>query len=84
MPGPHTSNILTAHMACVMNTTGANLTYQSEEQGQIWAEEMHSLLLNMNTAVKEAREQGLKQLNPTEVADWKAQYEALLQRRVLG
>jgi transposase len=57
---------------------GRELTYQAEEQGQIWAEELHTLLLDMNNAVKEAKEKGLNQLTPTEVADWKAQYEALL------
>jgi transposase len=40
---------------------------------------MNTLLLDMNTAVKEAREQGFKRLNPDELADWKARYEALLQ-----
>jgi transposase len=54
------------------------LTYLAEEQKQVWAQEMHTLLLDMNTAVKEAKEQGFKCLSPTEVTDWKAQYEALL------
>jgi transposase len=52
---------------------GRELTYQAEEQKQIWASEMYTLLLDMNTAVKEAKEQGLKRLDPTEVADWKAE-----------
>lgn len=60
------------------------LTYLAEEQKQIWAQEMNTLLLDMNTAVKEARERGLKQLNPDELADWKAQYEALLSRGYLA
>jgi transposase len=59
---------------------GRELTYLEEEQKQVWAGEMHSLLLDMNAAVKSAQEQGLKQLHPDEVADWKAQYEALLSR----
>ena len=57
---------------------GRELTYLAEEQKQVWAAEMHTLLLDMNTAVKEAKEQGFKCLSPTEVDDWKAQYEALL------
>jgi transposase len=60
------------------------LTYLAEAQKQIWAEEMHTLLLDMNTAVKEAREKGLKSLDVTEVADWKAQYEAILQKGYLA
>jgi transposase len=57
---------------------GRELTYLAEEQKQVWAAEIHTLLLDMNTAVKEAKEQGFKRLSPTEVTDWKAQYEALL------
>lgn len=63
---------------------GRELTYLAEEQGQVWAEEMHTLLLDMNTAVKEAREKGLKHLDPTEVADWNARYEAILQEGYLA
>jgi transposase len=55
------------------------LTSLSEAHKQVWAQEMHTLLLNMNTAVNEARERGLKQLHPDELADWKAQYEVLLE-----
>jgi len=60
------------------------LTYLAEEQKQIWAAEMNTLLLDMNTAVKEAREKGLKHLHHTEVADWKNQYEAILQKGYLA
>lgn len=63
---------------------GRELTYQAENQQQSWAEALHTLLLDMNTAVKEAKEQGLTHLNPTEVADWKAQYEALLKQGYLA
>jgi len=55
------------------------LTFLREEQQQAWAGEMKTLLSDMNTAVKQARAQGLSQLDPTEVLDWKAQYQALLQ-----
>lgn len=63
---------------------GRELIYQAEEQQQSWAEELYSLLLDMKSAVKEAREKGLNQLNPCEVADWKAQYEALLEEGYLA
>lgn len=55
------------------------LVFLHEQQQQAWAGSMKTLLSDMNTAVKEARERGLKQLDPTEVADWKAQYQTLLQ-----
>lgn len=55
------------------------LTFLHEEQQQGWAGSMNTLLSDMNTAVKEARERGLNHLDPTETADWKAQYQALLQ-----
>ena len=57
---------------------------QAEEQKPIWAAEMYTLLLDMNTAVKEAKEKGLKHLDPSEVADWKAQYEVILQEGYLA
>jgi transposase len=63
---------------------GRELTYLAEQQKQIWAAEMYTLLLDMNTAVKEAKEKGLSHLDPTEVADWKAQYEAILQEGYLA
>jgi transposase len=59
---------------------GRELTYLAEEHKQVWAEEMHTLLLDMNAAVKEARDLGLEHLHPDEEADWNAQYEALLSR----
>jgi transposase len=63
---------------------GRELTFQAEERQQVWAQEMFTLLLDMNTAVKEAKEKGLKRLDPTEVADWKAQYEVLLKEGYLA
>ena len=63
---------------------GRDLTYVAEEEGQIWAQEMHTLLLDMNAAVKEAREKGRSHLASTEVADWIAQYQAILQEGYLA
>jgi transposase len=53
------------------------LTFLYEEQQQAWASEMKELLLDMKTAVTQARAEG-SSLHPLEVADWKACYEALL------
>ncbi len=55
------------------------LTFLYEQQQQVWAAEMNTLLSQMDTAVKEARARGLNHLDPTETADWKAQYQTLLQ-----
>jgi transposase len=55
------------------------LIFLHEEQQQAWAGEMNALLSALHAAVKQAREQGRKQLDPTEVADWKTQYQTLLQ-----
>ena len=63
---------------------GRELTYLAEQQKQIWAQEMYTLLLDMNTAVKEAKEQGLSRLDPTEVADWKTRYKSILQEGYLA
>jgi transposase len=54
------------------------LTFLDEEQGQAWAAEMKALLLEMKTAVAQARAEGRRCLHPLEVADWKARYAALL------
>ena len=63
---------------------GRELTSEFENQKQNWADSLYTLLLDMNTAVQEAKEKGLNQLDPTEVADWKAQYEALLKEGYLA
>lgn len=55
------------------------LTFLHEHHQQEWALEMASGLLLMNQAVHQAKASGLQQLNPVEVADWKAHYEAILQ-----
>jgi len=55
-----------------------DLTFLHEEQQQDWAGQMKTLLLDIKTAVDQARALGLTSLHPLEVADWKAQYVALL------
>lgn len=55
-----------------------DLTFLHEEQHQDWAGQMKTLLLDIKTAVEQARALGLTSLHPLEVADWKAQYGALL------
>jgi transposase len=56
------------------------LTFLHEDHQQEWAGEMKTLLTLMQEAVKQARGQGANTLDPTEVADWKAQYHALVQQ----
>jgi transposase len=53
------------------------LTFLHEEQQQVWAGQMKTVLLDM-TAVERARTEGCTSLHPLEVQDWKAQYVALL------
>jgi transposase len=56
-----------------------DLTFLHEEQHQDWAGRMKTLLLDIKTAVDQERALGLTSLHPLEVADWKAQYAALLE-----
>ena len=56
-----------------------DLTFLYEEQLQAWAGEMKELLLDSKAAVEQARAEGRSSLHPLEVADWKAQYVALLE-----
>jgi transposase len=55
------------------------LTFLHEEQHQDWAGQMKTLLLDIKAAVEQARVEGRTSLHPLEVADWKAQYAALLE-----
>jgi transposase len=55
------------------------LTFLDEEQHQDWAGRMKTLLLDIKAAVEQARAEGRTSLHPLEVADWKAQYAALLE-----
>jgi transposase len=54
------------------------LTFLDEEQQQDWAGRIKTLLLDIKAAVEQARAEGRSSLHPLEVADWKAQYAALL------
>jgi transposase len=56
------------------------LIFLHEHHQQEWADEMKALLLLMNEAVQQAKAAGLQQLNPVEVADWKAHYQAILEK----
>ena len=56
------------------------LIFLHEQEHQEWAAEMKTLLGLMHEAVQQAKAAGLPQLNPLEVADWKAQYEAILEQ----
>ena len=56
-----------------------DLTFLFEHQLQAWAGEMISLLLEIKAAVEQACAEGRASLHPLEVADWKAQYVALLE-----
>ena len=70
------------HYACQHATCNVHhlrdLTFLHEEQHQIWAEQMKALILDLKAAVEQARAEGRRDLHPLEVADWKAQYVALL------
>jgi transposase len=56
-----------------------DLTFLYEVQLQAWAGKMKELLLDSKAAVEQARAEGRSSLHPLEVADWKAQYRALLE-----
>jgi transposase len=55
------------------------LTFLDEEHQQDWAGRMKTLLLDSKAAVEQARAEGRTSLHPLEVADWQAQYAALLE-----
>jgi transposase len=55
------------------------LLFLYEEQQQAWAQEMKELLLSMKEACDQARAAGRSGLDPLEIADWTARYEAVLQ-----
>jgi transposase len=66
-----------SHALCLVHLV-RDLTFLAEEQHLEWAEELKALLLDMKAAADEAREQGLTALHPLEIADWQAQYMALV------
>jgi transposase len=55
------------------------LIFLYEEQQQEWAHEMKELLLAMKEACDQARAEGRGSLDPLEIADWIARYEAVLE-----
>lgn len=55
-----------------------DLTFLIEEHRQPWARQMKELLLDMKAATEQARTEGRANLHPSEVADWHAQYQAVL------
>jgi transposase len=65
------------HALCLVHVL-RELTFLAEETEFAWAAELSALLLAMKAATDEARERGLEALHPLEVADWQAQFEALL------
>jgi transposase len=65
------------HALCVVHLL-RELTYLAEEQGLAWAAELITLLLAMKAACDQARAQGLASLHPLEVADWQAQFVAIV------
>lgn len=54
------------------------LTYLAEEQRLAWAAELIALLLDMKAATDQARAAGLASLQALEVADWQAQFVAIV------
>lgn len=65
------------HALCLVHVL-RELTFLAEEQSLSWAADLKALLLEMKEATDQAREQGLSRLQPGEVADWQAQFVALL------
>jgi transposase len=66
-----------AHALCLVHLL-RELTFLAEEEHLEWAAELKTLLLEMKAATDQAREQGLATLHPLEVADWQAQFVALV------
>jgi transposase len=60
------------------------LIFLYEVLQQVWAGQMKELLLDMKTAVDQARAEGRQHLHSLEVADWKTRYAALLQEGYLA
>lgn len=60
------------------------LIFLHEVLQQVWAGQMKELLLDMKTAVDQARAEGRRRLHSLEVADWKTRYGALLQEGYLA
>jgi len=67
------------HALCVVHLL-RELTYLAEEQGLAWAAELITLLLDMKAACDQARAHGFASLHPLEVADWQAQFVAIVRQ----
>ena len=65
------------HAACLVHIL-RDLLFLSEEHGEIWANALKCLLLDMKEATEQAREQGKLWLDPLEVIDWEDQFLKLL------
>lgn len=65
------------HALCVVHLL-RELTYLAQEQGLAWAAELIAVLLAMKAATDQARAAGLASLHPLEVADWQAQFVAIV------
>jgi transposase len=66
-----------SHAACNVHLL-RDLTFLAEEQAATWAAELKALLLDMQDATLQAREQGKTWLDPLEVADWEARFLEVL------
>lgn len=65
------------HALCLVHLL-RELTYLAEEQGLAWAAELIALLLDMKAATDQARAAGFASLHALEVADWQAQFVAIV------
>ena len=65
------------HALCLVHLL-RELTFLAEEQGLAWAADLISLVLCMKEATEQARTQGCDALHTLEVADWQAQFVALV------
>ena len=66
------------HAACNVHH-GRELTYLYEEERQNWADQFHTLLLNIKSDVDDAKERGLTALATEAVADFEKRYGILIQ-----
>ena len=65
------------HALCLVHLL-RELTYLAEEQGLAWAADLIGLVLDMKAATEQARADGLTALQALEVADWQAQFVAIV------
>jgi transposase len=65
------------HALCLVHVL-RELLFLAEEERLEWAADLKALLLDMKEATDQARTLGLSSLHPVELADWQAQFLALL------